>query len=214
MRLAGQATRLRLRARPLHRQEEPDRGAGRRSSTPQTRRRSTVREDDQGLDVRLGHLALLDREAARRGARRPLPRRRAATSSACAAARRGRARAARRRRRGSAPGDEVEVQLSLRAAARGRVRAPARPAAGGPRARASRPRAASWDLGLGCYEEIARQRHQLLLRVAAGGRVHLRYRLRANLAGTFRVGPATVQSMYAPEFTAYSAGEMLRVEGK
>jgi len=29
------------------------------------------------------------------------------------------------------------------------------------------------------------------------------------MAGTFRVGPATVQSMYAPEFAAYSAGAVL-----
>ena len=31
------------------------------------------------------------------------------------------------------------------------------------------------------------------------------------MAGTFRVGPATVQSMYAPEFNAYSAGAMLTI---
>ena len=28
-------------------------------------------------------------------------------------------------------------------------------------------------------------------------------RLRANMAGSFKVGPATLQSMYTPEFTAY-----------
>ena len=32
------------------------------------------------------------------------------------------------------------------------------------------------------------------------------------MAGTFRVGPATVQSMYAPEFTARSAGAILKIE--
>ena len=37
------------------------------------------------------------------------------------------------------------------------------------------------------------------------------YRVRAALGGTFRVGPATVQSMYAPEFSAYSAGDVVRV---
>ena len=31
------------------------------------------------------------------------------------------------------------------------------------------------------------------------------------MGGVFRVGPATVQSMYAPEFAAYSAGALLRV---
>ncbi len=33
------------------------------------------------------------------------------------------------------------------------------------------------------------------------------------MAGTFRVGPATVQSMYAPEFNAYSAGAVLTIAG-
>ena len=33
------------------------------------------------------------------------------------------------------------------------------------------------------------------------------------MSGTFRVGPATVQSMYAPEFNAYSAGAALTVGG-
>jgi uncharacterized protein YfaS (alpha-2-macroglobulin family) len=31
------------------------------------------------------------------------------------------------------------------------------------------------------------------------------------MAGTFRTGPATIQSMYAPEFTAYSAGGVVTV---
>jgi len=47
---------------------------------------------------------------------------------------------------------------------------------------------------------------------SAGG--HPTYRLRANMAGAFKVGPATLQSMYAPEFTAYSAGHMLEVVGE
>ena len=39
----------------------------------------------------------------------------------------------------------------------------------------------------------------------------MKYRVRANMAGTFRVGPATVQSMYAPEFSSYSTGAVLAV---
>jgi uncharacterized protein YfaS (alpha-2-macroglobulin family) len=31
------------------------------------------------------------------------------------------------------------------------------------------------------------------------------------MAGVFRTGPATLQSMYAPEFTAYSAGDVVTV---
>jgi uncharacterized protein YfaS (alpha-2-macroglobulin family) len=34
------------------------------------------------------------------------------------------------------------------------------------------------------------------------------------MAGAFKVGPAILQSMYAPEFTAYSAGNRLEVTGE
>jgi alpha-2-macroglobulin len=34
------------------------------------------------------------------------------------------------------------------------------------------------------------------------------------MAGTFKVGPATVQSMYAPEFNAYSAAHALTIGSK
>lgn len=43
------------------------------------------------------------------------------------------------------------------------------------------------------------------------GEYVFRYRQRAAVAGTFRVGPAQVQSMYAPEFVAYSAGAELEI---
>ena len=43
------------------------------------------------------------------------------------------------------------------------------------------------------------------------GEYTFKYRLRVNMKGSFRVGPATVQSMYAPEFTAYTAGNVLTV---
>ncbi len=43
------------------------------------------------------------------------------------------------------------------------------------------------------------------------GEYTFKYRLRANMAGTFRVAPATLQSMYAPEFAAYSAGAVIEV---
>ncbi len=71
-----------------------------------------------------------------------------------------------------APGDEVEVQLSHPREARGRVRPPARPAGGGPRA--WRRRVA---LQVGPRPRLvrggARQRHELLLRAAPGRRVHV-----------------------------------------
>ena len=43
------------------------------------------------------------------------------------------------------------------------------------------------------------------------GEYTLKYRLRANVAGTFRAAPAQLQSMYAPEFVAYSAGAKLTI---
>ncbi len=45
------------------------------------------------------------------------------------------------------------------------------------------------------------------------GEYTLKYRLRATVAGSFRVGPATVQPFYAPEFNAYSAGYVLNITG-
>ena len=38
-------------------------------------------------------------------------------------------------------------------------------------------------------------------------------RLRATTAGEFKVAPATLQSMYAPEFAAYSSGAELTIAG-
>lgn len=52
---------------------------------------------------------------------------------------------------------------------------------------------------------------QIFFEWLPAGEYTFKYRLRANMAGTFRVGPATVQSMYAPEFTAYSTGAVLTV---
>jgi len=43
------------------------------------------------------------------------------------------------------------------------------------------------------------------------GEYTFKYRLRATMAGSFKVAPATLQPMYAPEFAAYSAGHLLTV---
>jgi uncharacterized protein YfaS (alpha-2-macroglobulin family) len=110
-----------------------------------------------------------------------------------------------------APGDEIEVQLSLRS------RAPAeyvhlrdpRPAGFEPGVATSGWR---WDLGLARYEEVRDSGTNFFFERLPAGEYTLTYRVHAALAGTFRAGPATVQSMYAPEFTAYSAGDVLRVE--
>jgi uncharacterized protein YfaS (alpha-2-macroglobulin family) len=110
-----------------------------------------------------------------------------------------------------AVGDEVEVQLALRS------RVPAEYVhLRDPRAAGLEPAGAAlsgyrWDLGLVRYEETHDSGADFFFESLPAGEYTLRYRLRANLAGTFRVGPATMQSMYAPEFSAYSAGEVLMV---
>lgn len=108
------------------------------------------------------------------------------------------------------PGDEVEVHLSLRtkhAAEYVHLRDP-RAAGLEPENVQSRHK---WDLGIVWYEETRDSGTNFFFEWLPAGEYNFKYRLRANMAGTFRVGPATVQSMYAPEFTAYSAGAVLNV---
>ena len=68
-----------------------------------------------------------------------------------------------------------------------------------------------WDLGIGWYEEVRDSGANFFFEALPVGEYTFKYRLRANMAGRFRVGPATVQSMYAPEFNAYSSGGTLVV---
>ncbi len=110
-----------------------------------------------------------------------------------------------------AVGDEVEVQLSLRAKAAAEyvhLRDP-RPAGLEP----DRPESGwKWDLGVSRYEETRDSGANFFFENLPAGEYTFKYRLRANLAGEFRSGPAQVQSIYAPEFVAYSAGEKLRID--
>ncbi|MEJ2581274.1 MAG: hypothetical protein P8127_06495 [Acidobacteriota bacterium] len=68
-----------------------------------------------------------------------------------------------------------------------------------------------WDLGISWYEEVRDSGTNFFFEWLPAGEYTFKYRLRANMAGAFRVGPAVLQSMYAPEFTAYSAGHRLEV---
>jgi uncharacterized protein YfaS (alpha-2-macroglobulin family) len=68
------------------------------------------------------------------------------------------------------------------------------------------------DQGLGYYEEIRDSGANYFFTRLPAGEYTLRYRLRAVMAGEFKVGPAVLQSMYAPEFVGYSAGEVVEVE--
>lgn len=68
-----------------------------------------------------------------------------------------------------------------------------------------------WDLGLYWYEEVRDSGANFFFEQLPQGEFTFKYRLRANMTGRFRVGPATIESMYAPEFAAFSAGQMVEV---
>ena len=55
-----------------------------------------------------------------------------------------------------------------------------------------------WDLGISWYEETRDSGTNFFFEWLPAGEYTFKYRVRANMAGTFKVGPATVQSMYAP----------------
>jgi len=110
------------------------------------------------------------------------------------------------------PGDQVEVHLSIsakHAAEYVHLRDP-RGAGFEPETLHSQYK---WDLGIGWYEEVRDSGTNFFFEWLPAGEFSFKYRLRANMAGAFKVGPATLQSMYAPEFTAYSAGHRLEVAG-
>ena len=107
-------------------------------------------------------------------------------------------------------GDELEVHLSLRtkhAAEYVHLRDP-RAAGFEPENAVSAYR---WDLGVGYYQEIRDSGANFFFADLPVREYPLAYRVRASMTGTFHVGPATVQSIYAPEFSAYSAGATLVV---
>ncbi|MEJ2084439.1 MAG: MG2 domain-containing protein [Acidobacteriota bacterium] len=108
-------------------------------------------------------------------------------------------------------GDQIEVQLVLRAKSEAEyvhLRDP-RGAGFEPDSVRSGYR---WDLGIAWYEEIRDSGTNFFIENLPVGEFTLRYRLRAATAGAFRTGPAIVQSMYAPEFSAYSSGFELEIE--
>ncbi len=110
-----------------------------------------------------------------------------------------------------APGDEVEIQISLSSQHEAEYVHLRDPRAAGcePERAVSRYR---WDLGIGWYEEIRDSGTNFFFERLPAGQYTFKYRLRANMSGVFRVGPATVQSMYAPEFAASSAGAVLTIK--
>lgn len=111
-----------------------------------------------------------------------------------------------------AVGDQLEVQLDIRAdhaAEYVHLRDP-RGAGFEPEDLISGYR---WET-VGHYREIRDSATNFFFEWLPAGQYVLKYRVRAATAGTFRVGPAQLQSMYAPEFVAYSTGEVLSVAGE
>ncbi len=109
-----------------------------------------------------------------------------------------------------AVGDELEVHLSIRArqpAEYVQVRDP-RPSGCEPVTLTS---GTKWDLGLVRYEEIRDSGTNFFMEWLPQGEYTLKHRLRCAMAGTFKAAPATLQSMYAPEFAAYSAGRLVTI---
>ena len=69
-----------------------------------------------------------------------------------------------------------------------------------------------WQNGVGYYEEIRDSGVNYFFDRLPTGQYAFKYRLRATTSGKFRVAPATVQSVYAPEFNAYSRGASLGIK--
>lgn len=69
-----------------------------------------------------------------------------------------------------------------------------------------------WDLGIYWYEEVRDSGSNFFFEQLPQGEYTFKYRVRANMSGQFRVGPATLQGMYAPEFAAFSSGAVLNVK--
>jgi uncharacterized protein YfaS (alpha-2-macroglobulin family) len=110
-----------------------------------------------------------------------------------------------------AVGDELEVHLSVRArhpAEYVQLRDP-RPSGCEPVTLIS---GYKWDLGLVRYEEIRDSGTNFFMERLPQGEYKLKHRLRCAMAGTFKAAPATLQSMYAPEFAAYSAGRVVIIK--
>ena len=110
-----------------------------------------------------------------------------------------------------AVGDEIEVHLSIRARHQAEyvhLRDP-RPSGCEP---ATLTSGYKWDLGLVRYEEIRDSGTNFFVEWLPEGEYTLKHRMRCAMAGTFKAAPATLQSMYAPEFAAYSAGTLVTIK--
>ncbi len=69
-----------------------------------------------------------------------------------------------------------------------------------------------WDGALGFYRENLDASTRLFISYLPQGTYHISYDMTAAVAGEFISGIATLQSQYAPELTAHSAGNIIMVE--
>ena len=108
-------------------------------------------------------------------------------------------------------GDQLEVQLSLNSkhdAEYVHLRAP-RGAGFEPMETDSGYR---WEGNAGFYQEIRDSGTNYFFDWLNAGKYQFKYHLRATTSGKFRIAPAQVQSVYAPEFNAYSSGVKLSIQ--
>ena len=107
-------------------------------------------------------------------------------------------------------GDELEIQISIKskhALEYVHLRDP-RGAGFEPTSVRSRHK---YDLGIRWFEEIRDSGTNFFFETLPVGEYTFKYRVRCAVAGTFKVAPALIQPMYAPEFVAYSAGNELTI---
>lgn len=110
-------------------------------------------------------------------------------------------------------GDELEVQLSIRSKhpmEYVHVKDP-RPAGMEPMENVS---VHKWELGIAWYEEIRDNGTNFFIERLPQGQYTLRYRMRAFTAGDFKASPATIQPLYAPEFSAFSKGDLMKIHAR
>jgi len=108
-------------------------------------------------------------------------------------------------------GDEVEVQISISSKhpmEYVHLRDP-RPAGFEPVSMTSKHK---WNLGIYWYEEVRDSGMNFFFEALPQGEFPFKHRMRAAIAGTFKVAPATLQPMYAPEFAAYSSGKIITIK--
>jgi len=107
-------------------------------------------------------------------------------------------------------GDQVEVQLSVHSQLPMEyihLRDP-RPAGFEPMEARS---GFEWGMGMPHYREIRDNGVNYFIEYLNEGEFLLKHRLIANVAGVFRTGPAVLQGVYSPEFTAYSSGANIEI---